>query len=65
MLKSNEKQLILVLKKDKKKPRKITHSCFEERQKETMQNNSFLFYRKIKRTPNFLLANFQQLHSRI
>ena len=34
MLKSNEKQLILVLKKDKK---------------ETMKNNSFLFRRKIKK----------------
>ena len=36
MLKSNEKQLILVLKKDKK---------------ETMKNNSFLFCRKIKKEP--------------
>ena len=36
MLRSTEKQLILVLKKDKK---------------ETMKNNSFLFSRKIKKKP--------------
>ena len=36
MLKSKEKQLILVLKKDKK---------------ETMKNNSFLFCRMIKKKP--------------